>query len=103
VGNRNAQKHGGYAQPEQVIAGIEDAIQDLERRLSQLAGYLDSQEDEGDVLAAMGLYGQMVSRYGRLLRDQKALGDKSSGILEKIASAVDELAISEGWSAFEGN
>ena len=72
-GNRNAQRHGAYSRPVSPITNIDDAVQDLERRLTQLAGYLDDCEDKEDMLRAMGLYGQMVSRYGRLLRDKRAL------------------------------
>jgi len=100
-GNQNARKHGAYARAEAEITGIEDAVKDLEHRLTGLTQWLDGVSVE-DGFAALGLYGQMISRYGRLLRDSRAVSGKSAeSLLDMIAVAVDELANEMGWAAFD--
>jgi len=101
-GNRNAVKHGAYGRPEIEISGISDAVEDLERRLSMLANYLERVEDPEAMMSALGLYGQMVSRYGRLLRDKKALsGEAADSVLENLAIAAENLGAQLGWSIFD--
>ncbi len=96
-GNKNAQKHGAYAQPVQPITSIEDAVADVQRRLTQIGGYIDESEDREEALRALGLYGQMVSRYGRLLRDQRALsGESADSLMEVIGKALDEISTELG-------
>lgn len=101
-GNRNAVRHGAYGRLEIEISGISDAVQDLERRLSMLASYLERVEDPEAMMSALGLYGQMVSRYGRLLRDKKALsGEAADSVLENLAIAAENLGAQLGWSIFD--
>ena len=101
--NRNAYKHGGYARPVDEIGGIEDAVADLEYRLTNLTHFVDEAEDKADMMAALALYGQMISRYGRLLRDKRALsGESADNILELLGQAAEEVATELGWTAFEG-
>jgi hypothetical protein len=100
AGNQNARKHGGYADTGIEIHGIEDAVKDLEIRLAMVAQYTESVETAADFYAAMQLYGQMVGRYGRLLRDQKVVGGEAGDqILEALAQAVDAVALQMGWTA----
>ncbi len=100
-GNQNARKHGAYARPVEEITCIDDAVKDLEHRLTGLTHYLDEVK-AADSLPALALYGQMVSRYGRLLRDSRALQGKSAeSLLDLIATAVDELSTEMGWKAFD--
>ena len=101
-GNKNAETHGGYSRPVDEIQGIEDAVADLEHRLTRLTRFIDRQED-ADAMPALALYGQMISRYGRLLRDKRALsGDSADSILEMIGRTAEELGTELGWTAFEG-
>ena len=98
AGNKNARTHGGYSDTGIEIHGIEDAVKDLEIRLAMVAGYVE--QHPAKFMEAMQLYGQMVSRYGRLLRDQKVVGGEAGDtILEALAEAVDEVAKKLGWSA----
>ena len=102
AGNRNAEKHGVYSRRVDEIGGIEDAVADLEHRLTRLTHYIDQVEDP-DMMPALALYGQMISRYGRLLRDKRALsGESADNILELLGQAAEEVATELGWPAFEG-
>lgn len=92
VGNRNAERHGAYSQSLERIESIGDAVEDVERRLTWIGKYLDETEDldSEQVFAALALYGQMVSRYGRLLRDQRALvGGAIDDFLGLVGAAID--------------
>ncbi len=101
-GNRNAVRHGALCRSPIEITGIADAVEDLERRLSMLANYLDRVEDPEAMMSALALYGQMVSRYGRLLRDRKALsGEAADSVLENLAIAAENLGAQLGWSIFD--
>ncbi len=103
AGNRNAEKHGGYSRPVDEILCIEDAVEDLQFRLTNLTHFVDESEDRADMMAALALYGQMISRYGRLLRDKRALSGKSAdSILEMIGKTAEELATDLDWKIFEG-
>jgi hypothetical protein len=99
-GNKNAWKHGGYAAPETEIRGIGDAVEDIEKRLTRLAQYLDGCPDE-EMFPVMALYGQMISRYGRLLRDSKVLSDEAADdILDALSRAWELLGAEMGWASF---
>ena len=96
-GNKNARKHGAYAAPIKPIESIDDAVADLQRRLTQLGEYIDVSEEREDALRGLSLYGQMVSRYGRLLRDQRALsGGSADSLMEVIGKALDEISTELG-------
>ena len=99
AGNRNAQRHGGYSQPLDEIRNISDAVEDLERRLTWIGQYLDTHEVEAEqAFAALNLYGMMMSRYGRLLRDQRALSDEAiDSFLSLVARAIDEVKTQMGY------
>ena len=102
AGNRNAERHGGYSRPVAEIRDIEDAVEDLQHRLTRLTHFLDTADGES-MLPALALYGQMISRYGRLLRDKRALsGESADTILEMLGKAAEEVATELGWPAFEG-
>ena len=66
-----------------VAAGREAAI--------SISRYLDGVDlDPEQVFVVLGLYGQMVSRYGRLLRDQAALsGAAIDNFLGLVGAAID--------------
>ena len=108
AGNKNALKHGGYAALRQAqdeaqgseIRGIGDAVEDIEKRLTRLARFLDGCPDE-EMFPVMALYGQMISRYGRLLRDNKVLSDEAADdILDALSRAWELLGEEMGWAAF---
>ena len=91
-GNRNAVRHGFYSRPVQEVSGIGDVVLDLEHRITRMMDFLDECQDREEMLRATALYGQMVSRYGRLLRDKRALsGESADGILDAIGKALDEI------------
>jgi len=83
--------------PIKPIESIDDAVADLQRRLTQLGEYIDVSEEREDALRGLSLYGQMVSRYGRLLRDQRALsGGSADSLMEVIGKALDEISTELG-------
>ena len=98
-GNKNAQTHGYYSQSEGEIRSIGDAVRDVERRLTWIGQYLDDPDLEPEQrLVAFGLYGQMVSRYGRLLRDRRALSDEAiDSLLGLVGQAIDEVKTQMGY------
>ena len=105
-GNRNALKHGFYAQPQQPLTDIADIIADLAAKQAALSAHIDdalSDADDDtrphlvDLVKLFSLHGQNASRLGRLLRDQRALsGDAADGISGAIAQALDELSTELG-------
>jgi hypothetical protein len=101
-GNQNALKHGFYSRLAGPISGIDDVIGELENRITMMVEFLDSCEDREEMLRGLALFGQMVSRYGRLLRDKKALSGKAmDDVLDGLATAAENLAIQMGWSIFD--
>lgn len=100
--NTNALKHGVYAAPPKPLATLPDVIADLQARIGQLAGILDAEREEltkQELVDLMTLYGQLVSRLGRLLRDNRALtGKAADGIAAAIAAAIDEFTTETGAS-----
>jgi hypothetical protein len=119
-GNRNAVKHGAYARqaipaqrPERGrgTGSPRDArsneppdlpgrIRDLDRKIQGLSEHIDAHKDElksEKYAALLALYGQLISRLGRLMRDQRAVsGEASDGIAGAIAQALDELGTELG-------
>ena len=103
-GNRNALKHGFYAQPTHPLTSIVDIIADLAAKQIALSNHIDdllSTTDDlpnmVDLVKLFSLHGQNASRLGRLLRDQRALsGAASDGIAGAIAQALDELSTELG-------
>jgi hypothetical protein len=96
-GNQNARTHGGYSQPAQPVESLEDAIKGLEVQLSSVLEYVGQCGDGEAMIRAAGLYGQLVSRYGRLLRDQRALsGESADSLLDVIGKALDEISTELG-------
>ena len=100
VGNRNAFKHGLYAQPSRPLTSIEEVIADLAEKQLALSNQIDVCLDDvddttspQDIAKLFALHGQNASRLGRLLRDQRALsGEAADGIAGAIAQALDELS-----------
>ena len=100
AGNRNAERHGAYSQPLDEIRNITDAVEDMQKRISLISRYLDTEEDlkVEQMMSALNLYGVMVSRYGRLLRDQRALSDEAiDSFLSLVARAIDEVKTQMGY------
>lgn len=104
VGNRNALKHGFYAQPPQPLITIADVIGDLAAKQQALSDHIDDHLADTDIVPNLvnlvklfALHGQNASRLGRLLRDQRALsGEAADGIAGAIAQALDELSTELG-------
>src|SRR3990167_6294584 len=100
--NANAATHRVYSAPAKPLLTLDDLIADLRQRISQLAGMLDSGQGElspDQFITVAKLYGELASRLGRLLRDQRALSGKAAdGLAGAIAVAVDELATETGIS-----
>ena len=99
-GNTNALRHGFYAQPANPPRTIADAIALLSHNLATLATYINSHIDDLDPDQAaqlLALQGQNLSRFSRMLRDQRALsGEAADGIAGAIAQALDELSTELG-------
>ena len=98
-GNENALKHGAYAK----AAGPPDLtgrIHDLDRKIQGLSGYIDDLDEKKErehYAELLALYGQLISRLGRLMRDQRAIsGEAADGIAGAIAQALDELTTEMG-------
>ena len=74
-------------------------IVDLDGKIRQLSRYIDRQVSAGeeelaahDYTAYLSLYGQLLSRLGRLMRDNRAItGEAADGIAGAIGRALDEL------------
>ena len=96
-GNRNRRTHGFYARPARPLGTIDDVVEDLMEKQSQLSAYIEGQLVEGEadlegMAKLLALHGQNASRVGRLLRDQRALsGDSADGLSEAIGKALDEI------------
>jgi hypothetical protein len=72
----------------------------MQKRISLISRYLDTEEDlkVEQMMSALNLYGVMVSRYGRLLRDQRALSDEAiDSFLSLVARAIDEVKTQMGY------
>ena len=84
------------------MQSIDDVIEDLFQRQSQLSGFIETQAVHGeveinDMAKLLGLLGQNASRIGRLLRDKRALsGDAADGLLSAIGKALDEISTELG-------
>jgi hypothetical protein len=115
-GNRNALKHGAYAR--QAIPAqrpehgrgtgssrdsqgdeppdLPSRIRDLDKKIRDLSTYIDNlseKEKKENYAGLLTLYGQLLSRLGRLMRDQRAIsGEAADGIPGAIAQALDELS-----------
>jgi hypothetical protein len=91
--------------PRPKLDSLAEVIGDLPFRLSQIADLIDaeleSSEADSSLLARLfTLYGQMASRLGRLLRDQRALsGAAADGLAGAVAQAIEELKTEAGISA----
>ena len=87
-----------------ILPDMAAQIIDLDGKIRQLSRYIDRQVAAGDEeLAArdyttyLSLYGQLLSRLGRLMRDNRAItGEAADGIAGAIAQALDELGTELG-------
>ena len=109
-GNRNAVKHGAYARQAIPAGSPQDSgdeppdlasrIRDLDKKVRDLSTYIDNlseKENKERYPVLLALYGELVSRLGRLMRDQRALsGEAADGIAGAIAQALDELSTEMG-------
>jgi hypothetical protein len=90
------------AQPVKELQTIEDVVEDMLQRQSQLTTLIEAQTlcgtiNVSEVAKLLALHGQNGSRIGRLLRDQRALsGASTDGLLEAIGRALDELSTELG-------
>lgn len=100
--NKNRETHGYYSTPIRELQTIDDIINDLFQRQSQLSGFIEREALQGevevnDMAKLLGLLGQNASRIGRLLRDKRALsGDAVDGLLSAIGAALDEISTELG-------
>ena len=92
-GNKNAEKHGAYAQPKAAGPDIDERIADLNRRIESLSAYIDTHTADLDteiLIKLLALHGQLSSRLGRLMRDRQILhGDDTSELQQAIEEALD--------------
>jgi hypothetical protein len=121
-GNQNARTHGLDARglppvpPDGAIPGsssdstqeaappsLSGRISQLDRKIQHLSDYIYRRLQETDGLTPeqyavlLSLYGQLVSRLGRLMRDQRALsGQAADSIAGALAQALDELSTELG-------
>jgi hypothetical protein len=87
-GNKNRQTHGLYAiQP---AGDINEAITNLWTQISKLSDMLTEADDADTFVKLFGLHAQAISRYGRLLRDQAALGGKAD-LLDLLGDVLDQI------------
>jgi hypothetical protein len=90
------------AQPVKELQTIEDVIEDMLQRQSQLTTLIEEKTlaeplNVSEMAKLLTLHGQNGSRIGRLLRDQRALsGASADGLLEAISRALDELSTELG-------
>ena len=90
------------AQPVKELQTIEDVIEDMLQRQSQLTTLIEEKAlaeplNVSEMAKLLTLHGQNGSRIGRLLRDQRALsGASADGLLEAIGKALDELSTELG-------
>ena len=97
AGNQNRLLHGWYARPGKPILTIDDAVEDLGAQLGRSAELLADLDDPDLFIKVFGLHAQALSRYGKLLRDKRALiGDSADGILDAIGKVLDELSTELG-------
>ena len=103
TGNTNS--HSVSRQAVQSLSGkpprtIDDAIDLLSHNLLALQQTIDHQVNEAtpeQMLRWLQLQGQNLSRFSRMLRDQRALsGEAADGIAGAIAQALDELGTELG-------
>jgi hypothetical protein len=94
-GNRNARKHGVYARSDEPPA-LPGRIRDLDHKIQSLSHYIDNLSDKEkrkNYAGLLALYGQLLSRLGRLMRDQRAItGEAAGNISGAIGQALDELS-----------
>jgi hypothetical protein len=100
AGNRNREAHGFYRHAARDLATIDDLVEDAMAKQGRLAAYIDNLPAEAgaeELCRLLALYGQNVSRLGRLLRDQRALsGESADGLLDAIGKALDEISTELG-------
>ena len=119
-GNRYALKHGVHARQAIPVQRPEHSrgagspgdarsdeppdlpgrIRDLDRRIQGLSDYIDTLDEKQkreQYAELLALYGQLLSRLGRLMRDQRAItGEAADGSSGAIAQALDELGTEWG-------
>ena len=75
---------------------IQRRIVELDRRIQRLGGYIDAHEAEltpREYRDLLNLYGQLLSRLGRLMsQHQAARDDDASDLAAAIDAALDHLA-----------
>lgn len=95
MGNENARTHGAYSGP-----NLSDRIADLDRKIQSLSAYIDEKQEDlkaEEYSDLLSLFGQLLSRLGRLMRDHRAItGEAADGIAGAIAQALDELGTELG-------
>lgn len=103
-GNKNAEKHGAYANdPERDPADLQVRIDDLAAKIDRLSRYIDLNFDDlepGDIKGLMALHGQLTSRLGRLQRDLKATQGNAGAGQSKVERIMEE-ALSRFWAEME--
>ena len=97
--NKNRETHGFYSQPaplpkvpEIKVPEIDDLISGLNEKLDKVSLYIEGTSEPEEMLKAIGLYAQGVSRLGRLLRDKQVLGGGGGNALDMLGLALDELS-----------
>jgi hypothetical protein len=102
AGNTNRKTHGFYARPSKALRSIDDLLEDMLEKQSQLSTYIEEQVTTGsseveEMAKLFALLGQNASRIGRLLRDQRALsGESADSLLNALGVALDEISTELG-------
>ena len=92
AGNQNRLVHGLYAAPAKPIVTIDDAIESLGEQLARSSEFLANTDDPEIFLKVFNLHAQALSRFGRLLRDKRALsGESADALLDMVSKAADEI------------
>ena len=92
--NKNRETHGFYSQPAPLpkVPEIDDLISGLNEKVDKVSLYIEGTSEPEEMLKAIGLYAQGVSRLWRLLRDKQVLGGGGGNALDMLGLALDELS-----------
>ena len=89
----------GTRPPENREVNLDERIADLDRRIRALSVYIDDYSDLEirEYIRLLSLYGELVSRLGRLMRDrQKLSGDQVNELRTAIYAALDDISKEQG-------
>lgn len=95
---------GKASEPQPVVElpDLSHQIFSLDSMISGLSSFIQRRQEAddfstGEYVLLLRLHGQLISRLGRLMRDQRALtGEISDGFAAAVNQALDELSVEMG-------